>query len=146
MDWNAVFGLANMAVLPGWAILILGPRSRPWLMAIPGVVLPLALAVLYAGLILGYFFGVEDGGFNSVSQVRALFAVDPVLVGGWVHYLAFDLFVGTWLARHMDGAAISRLIQAPILALTFLFGPIGLLLGMATIAGARHLTTLPQEA
>lgn len=39
-----------------------------------------------------------EGGFGSLDEVRALFAVPGLLVAGWVHYLAFDLFVGVWIA------------------------------------------------
>ncbi len=45
---------------------------------------------------------------------------------GWVHYLAFDLFVGLWIARDADAKGFSRILQAPILAATFLAGPLGL--------------------
>ena len=50
---------------------------------------------------------------------------------GWVHYLAFDLFVGLWIARDADAKGFSRLLQAPILFATFMAGPLGLLLWLA---------------
>ena len=89
--------------------------------------------------------GVEDGGFNSIAEVRALFMSDPVLLAGWVHYLAFDLFLGIWIAEQADRIHIHRIIQAPVLAATFLFGPIGLLLHLGLAAGARFRaqTVLP---
>lgn len=59
--------------------------------------------------------------------MRTLFASDPVLVAGWVHYLAFDLFVGIWIAEQADALGLSRWLQAPILVATFLLGPLGLL-------------------
>ena len=39
-----------------------------------------------------------------------------------------DLFVGIWIARDADAKFFSRLLQAPILLLTFVAGPAGLLL------------------
>ena len=42
---------------------------------------------------------VAGAGFNSIAQVRALFSVDRALVAGWIHYLAFDLFIGSWEVR-----------------------------------------------
>ena len=47
---------------------------------------------------------------------------------GWIHYLAFDLFVGTWISRNADAHKISRWFQIPILFFTLMAGPIGLLL------------------
>ena len=76
----------------------LSPRRWPALLAFIRFGLIGALSLTYAVLILVYFFRVEGGGFGSIAEVRALFMSDPVLVAGWVHYLAFDLFIGTWIA------------------------------------------------
>jgi len=70
----------------------------------------------------------EGGGFGSIGEVRILFANDSALTAGWLHYLAFDLFVGTWIARDGLAARVPALLIIPCLALTFLFGPAGLLL------------------
>jgi hypothetical protein len=137
MDWDNLFSLANAAVLPGWAILVLGPRRIGWLMALPQAVIPLGLSLLYAALALGHMMTVPGGGFGSIGSVRALFLSDPVLLAGWVHYLAFDLAIGAWAAGRMDVAGVSRLIQAPVLVMVFMAGPLGLLLGALAIAAAR---------
>ncbi|MBI2255447.1 MAG: DUF4281 domain-containing protein [Proteobacteria bacterium] len=136
MDWDALFQAASTAALIAWAALILLPR---WAMLIGTLRYGLlgALALLYVTLIFGYFFTVEGGGFNSITEVRALFASDAVLIAGWVHYLAFDLFVGLWIAERTDAMCLSRLVQAPILAATFMFGPLGLLLFYAILAAGR---------
>jgi len=136
MDWNTVFEGANTLALLAWAALILLPRWPVLIAALRfGVVS--ALALLYVTLIFGYFFTVEGGGFNTIAEVRALFASDPVLVAGWVHYLAFDLFVGLWIATQADATRLSRFLQAPILAATFMFGPLGLALFYALLAAGR---------
>jgi hypothetical protein len=71
-----------------------------------------------------------------------LFASDPVLVAGWGHYLAFDLLIGVVLADRMDRAAVPRLLQAPVLLATFMFGPVGWLLGMLTEAATQRRANL----
>jgi hypothetical protein len=53
--------------------------------------------------------------------------VDHALAAGWLHYLAFDLFVGTWVARRAGDLGLPHLAIVPVLALAFLFGPAGLL-------------------
>ena len=68
-----------------------------------------------------------DGGFGSLEAVRRLFDVPGLLVAGWVHYLAFDLFVGAWIAERAGAIGLPHLIVLPLLALTFLFGPAGFL-------------------
>lgn len=132
---DTIFGLGNQTALIGWAILIFLPRRFPLLLAVPKYAIPAVLALVYSGLMLTQFFSVEGGGFSSIGEVRTLFAHDEVLVAGWLHYLAFDLFVGTWIAERSDEARIPRLIQAFFLVSTFMFGPVGLLLFLVTRAG-----------
>jgi hypothetical protein len=70
-----------------------------------------------------------------------------VLLAGWIHYLAFDLFVGRWIASEADKMGISRLIQGPILFGTFMFGPLGLLVFHILSAGlAKYETVLGRNA
>jgi hypothetical protein len=133
MTADDLFGLASAAVLPGWLILIFAPRGGKlaggwvWLNRVPALILPLGLSALYAGLILT-FFSASGSGFGSIDAVRMLFASDYGLVAGWVHYLAFDLMVGAMMASKMDQIGLSRLSQAPLLGLIFMFGPLGVLL------------------
>lgn len=97
------------------------------------------LCGLYAVLIPMVFADVPGGGFGTLAAVQALFASPAVALAGWVHYLAFDLFVGLWIAARADAAGVSRWLQAPVLATTFLFGPIGLLLFAAVVGVERVL-------
>ena len=141
MDWNALFGLANTAALAGWAGLLVLPR---WGVLLRGLQFGLigAFCVIYAGIVFVAFFPVQGGGFSSIAAVQALFASPAMVVAGWVHYLAFDLFIGIWIARHADAAGISRILQVPLLLATFMFGPLGLLLYYGTrapLAGTRVL-------
>jgi hypothetical protein len=79
---------------------------------------------------------ISDGGpagrppadFTTLAGIMALFDSPGGATIGWIHYLAFDLFVGIWIARNADVHKISRWLQAPILFFTLMAGPIGLLL------------------
>ncbi|MGF1457246.1 MAG: ABA4-like family protein [Alphaproteobacteria bacterium] len=146
MTPETLFGLANQIALVGWLILVFGPRRYDWLFFVPQYIIPFALGLGYGGLMFVNFFSVEGGGYSTLDSVRALFENPHVLVAGWVHYLAFDLFVGAWIARQADALGITRLIQIPILLATFLFGPVGLVLflvfkaahGAAALRAARE--------
>ena len=81
-------------------------------------------------LLIGLYFFQAEGGFDNLANVQLLFTNPMATLAGWVHYLAFDLFIGCWIARKADELHISRLIQAPILLATFMFGPFGYLLFM----------------
>ncbi|MEL7197931.1 MAG: ABA4-like family protein [Pseudomonadota bacterium] len=132
---EVVFGWASQAAMLGWVILIFLPRRWPQLLFIPRYLIPFGLSLLYAGLAFAHFFTVEVGGYSSLDQVRTLLSKDEMLLAGWVHYLAFDLFIGGWIAVEADKLGFNRLIQAPILVATFLFGPVGLALFLTMRAG-----------
>ena len=117
-------------------VLLLAPRRMAVLGWVPRMVVPGVIAIVYTAL-MGAHFASTEGGFGSIAAVRALFSSDPVLVAGWGHYLAFDLLIGVLLADRMDRAGVTRLLQAPVLLTTFMFGPAGWLLGIVTEAAAR---------
>ena len=145
MTYETIFNIANGAAGLAWVWLILLPRWKPMDMAIFLGLIP-ALSSAYSALVFVHFFEVQGGGFGSIAEVRQLFSSDPVLVAGWIHYLAFDLFVGWWIAREADSVGMSRVIQAPLLAATFLFGPLGLLLFHIIKAGNTSISTLSAKA
>ena len=145
MTYETVFNIANGAAGLAWACLIFLPRWKQINSAVFFALIPL-LSLAYSALVFVHFFDVQGGGFGSIAQVRQLFLSDPVLVAGWIHYLAFDLFVGWWIAREADSEGMSRIIQAPLLAATFLFGPLGLILFHIMTAGKTSISTLSAKA
>ena len=136
--WDTVFAIANGLALVMWFALIALPRWPALLAAVLylGIgLLCLAYAVGLVGILTGGFDpGTGQGGsadFTSIEGVRAIFATDGGTTIGWIHYLAFDLFVGLWIARDADAKGFNRFVQAPILLATFLAGPLGLLIWLA---------------
>jgi hypothetical protein len=131
MDWAFVFSAVNMLALIAWTALILLPRWPALLSAVLylGVgLLCLTYATGLIGLLSGMIPNPQGGGadFSTIAGVRAIFASDAGVTIGWTHYLAFDLFVGLWIARDGDAKNLSRFLQAPILLATFIAGPLGL--------------------
>lgn len=131
MGWEAVFASVNLMALVGWAALILLPRWPALLSAVLYLGVGL-LCLVYATGLIGVVSGLipNPGGggadFTTIAGIRAIFATDAGVTIGWTHYLAFDLFVGLWIARDGDAKNIGRIVQAPILLATFLAGPLGL--------------------
>lgn len=135
--WSVIFGATNLIALAAWAILILLPR-RPAATASVlylGIgLLCLVYTVVLVLLVSGAVDPMRDAGLPphdmsdySIEGLKSLFRSDGAIVLGWTHYLAFDLFVGLWIARDADAKDFSRLAQAPALLATFLAGPLGLL-------------------
>lgn len=137
-----IFELGNTTALVGWIVLILLPR-RWGIVWIPQYAIPALLSFVYAALVLTTFFRGGEGGFGSIEDVRTLFQNDAALTAGWLHYLAFDLFIGAWIARQSDVAGIPRPIQAVFLAGTFMFGPVGLILFLLTRGMMAGLVARP---
>ncbi len=139
MTWDQAFSLSNMLAMLGWIVLLLAPRRIEALGLAVRYAIPLALSVLYTAIVAVHFAG-SGGGYGSIAAVRTLLSGDPMLVAGWVHYLAFDLFVGTIVAERMDRVGVHRIVQAPVLVLVFMFGPVGFLAALM-IEGVLRLRT-----
>lgn len=129
MTAEQLFSILNTVTLAAWLLLVLLPRVR-WTATLLPVAVPLLLAVVYTVLIAASLPWGE-GGFSSLASVSALFDNRLALLAGWTHYLAFDLFIGGWEVRDAQQRGIPHLLIVPALALTFLFGPAGLLLYLA---------------
>jgi hypothetical protein len=140
MPPELVFSIASYFAMAGWLMLAIGIVLNNKLLRdfVAGRVVPLILAVGYTMLILIFWSGSE-GGFGSLGDVNRLFANPWLLLAGWVHYLAFDLFMGAWIARQTANEHLPRLILIVLLPLTFLFGPAGYLAFEATRFIAQRL-------
>ena len=138
MTAEQVFSIANTTALLGWLLLVvLG--TRRWVpQLVTGAIFPLLFAILYTFLIAAHWGDTPGGGFSTLAQVSTLFSNHWLLLAGWVHYLAFDLFIGSWEVRDAAKHGISHWLTIPCLALTFFLGPVGLLLYLALRLGMRR--------
>ena len=139
--WQSLFVLTNVVAFACWAMLAFLPR-RPIVMASVLFFGVGMLCLVYAGMFVALFGGLADpvrvAGAQSADitnytlpGLRTLFLSDGGIVLGWTHYLAFDLFVGQWIARDADNKGFHRLVQLPFLFATLMAGPIGLLAWLA---------------
>lgn len=144
IDPATAFNLGGKLAMLGWLALLISlfvERVGPIAQTAARMAIPALLAIAYGLFIWTGFVEAEGGGFGSIAEVRALFASDSALTAGWLHYLAFDLFVGSWIVADGLKRRIPALLILPCLPLTFLFGPLGLLLFLALrIAFLRRQT------
>ncbi len=154
MPWEAIFGYANLYAMLCWAVLAFAPQRERFVTPLfyAGVGL---LALAYAALITGLLGGLIDGGqgggggtpdFTTLAGVQALFDSQGGATIGWIHYLAFDLFVGIWVARNADRHGYFRIVQIPILFFVLMAGPFGLVLYLLlrlTCKGRPEDSTVP---
>ena len=134
MNWDTIFQLANYWAIAAWialAFLPRGPKILALILYLGVFLLCLAYTVLIAGFLSG---GIDPGGpgsggdLTTLAGVMKLFDTPGGATLGWIHYLAFDLFAGLWIARDADQKGFGRIAQVPFLLLTLLAGPVGLFL------------------
>jgi hypothetical protein len=133
VSWENAYLALNFSVVPAWALLVFLPRAGVTKAVVHSALYPVVLGLVYvASLGAAMFFGqsAPDAQMVSLSGVMALFSHPNGIITGWTHYLVFDLFVGAWIARDAQRRSVPHLATVPCMLLTFLFGPVGLLLYM----------------
>lgn len=144
---DTLFSLTSGLAMIGWAGLLLLPGQRFVVMILARVLIPVTIAGVYIYLMATSLDAAPaDSGFSSLAEVKALFTVDALILAGWVHYLAFDLFVGTWEVTDSRREGIPHLLVIPCLILTFMAGPIGLTLYFLIKYVRRAFHARPAEA
>jgi hypothetical protein len=128
MSPDSVFQLCSTIAMLGWIILLLlSPFWSSFDKFLIGIVITL-FGIVYAWLIFQVFTPGDFQKFSSLDGVMELFTDKTAVTAGWVHYLAFDLMVGIWIKKNGLKYTIHHMLLVPCLLLTFMLGPIGLVL------------------
>lgn len=143
---STLFLVANNAVLPFWLLLAFAPHHRVTRTLVHSMLGPAVFALLYLALLIAGPFAdpppPNSGSFFSLEGVQTIFENPWAALTAWVHYLAFDLFVGAWEVRDAKRHEVPhRYIVIPLF-FTLMLGPVGLLLYL----GVRRWSHGPVEA
>jgi hypothetical protein len=140
---DTIFSVSGALAMLGWAGLILLPGQRWVVEVLARVIIPVVIAAAYIFLMAAnYGTAPADGNFGSLAGVASLFSVQELLLAGWIHYLAFDLFVGSWEVTDARANGVHHLLVVPCLFVTFMAGPAGLALYF--IVKYTHRAVRPQ--
>lgn len=127
MNPSAIFSFGNSFVLIGWILLLAIPNwKHTQTLVLGGVVF--VLSIIYAFVLISGLGSFSLDSFSTLENVKKLFSEDQAVALGWVHYLAFDLFVGAYIVRKSQELGISRWLYSLALPFTFMFGPVGYLI------------------
>jgi hypothetical protein len=137
MSPEQLFSITNAVAVLSWVLLAVLPGRRWVTEVITGKAVPIFFALLYI-MIVATTFGRSEGSFSTLSGVATLFSNPWLLLAGWLHYLAFDLLIGTWQARDARERGIPHLLLVPCLFMTLMFGPAGWLIYMAVRTVRSH--------
>ena len=134
------FTATNTVALLAWIVLVAVPGRRFVSHRLCAVLVPGLLAAAYAAVIGWKLLenGLPPGDVTKIDGLRAVFADDWVFAAAWTHYLVFDMVVGAWIARDAVRLGLPWPIRTVALVLTFLAGPVGFLLHVATRFALRR--------
>jgi hypothetical protein len=128
MSPDTIFRLCSTVTLFAWLLLIIvSPLWKRTDKLLIGIVITL-FCIVYAWLIFSIFKPADIEKFNTLDGVMALFTNKTLVTAGWLHYLAFDLMTGIWIVNNARKYSINHWLTVPALLLTFMLGPVGLLL------------------
>lgn len=124
---HSIFSLCNSLAMFSWIALVVLPRQI-WTRRVVQSVVIVLFAIIYTVIVTRTLKPGDLSSFGSLEGVMSLFTQPEAVLVGWVHYLAFDLMVGLYILNSGQKHNIPHLILVPCLFLTFMLGPIGLLL------------------
>ena len=138
---ETLFSVSSTFAMAGWILLVIGiVLDKPLLRdTIAGLWIPLILAAAYT-VFIAVFWWDAQGSFDSLAEVQKLFTWPWVALAGWVHYLAYDVFIRALMARRLMEAKRSRLLLIPILPLAFMFGHIGFVMAQSLLIARKEST------
>jgi Domain of unknown function (DUF4281) len=126
MSLETIFSLASLAAVIGWLALLAAPLARPRLIIVARL-MAIILCAAYFTQLFTITQPVQGGSFSTLAGVTALFSLPGNVMLGWTHFLAFDLFVGSWEIENAGKLGLPHWAMIVPLFLTFMLGPIGLL-------------------
>jgi len=130
--FEVIYLWGNLIVSPLWLLLIFLPSSNLSKVLINSITIPLLFSIAY--IYVGYqIFLLEIPIYNAfnlyqgIDELYALFADEGFLLIFWLHFLAINLFVGSWMARDGVRNNIAKKIIFIPLIFAYFAGPVGLL-------------------
>ena len=123
----------NLCIIPLWLMLIIIPNSKFTQFFVNSIILPLILSTTYVYLIYQTIL-MEEPIFDifrlylSLDNLYTVFSTESFLLIFWLHFLALNLFLGSWVSRDVVKYNISKSLAVVPLILIYFTGPVGLVL------------------
>ena len=133
LTFENIYMWTNFGVLPFWLMLIIIPNSKFTQFFVNSIIIPLILSATYTYIIYQAIL-MDEPIFDffklylSLDNLYTLFATESFLLVFWLHFLALNLFLGSWISRDGIKYNISRNLVFVPLILVYFTGPLGLVL------------------
>ena len=133
LTFENIYLWINFGILPFWLMLIILPNSKFTQFFVNSIILPLILATTYIYIIYQTILLDESiidifKLYLSLDNLYTIFATESFLLIFWLHFLALNLFLGSWIARDGVKYNMSRGLVSVPLILVYFTGPLGLVL------------------
>ncbi|MCA9836976.1 MAG: DUF4281 domain-containing protein [Trueperaceae bacterium] len=126
---STIFALSSLLVMPFWFLMIFLPRWRWTKRLLASVWVSALAAVLYTALVLPQIAQVLPAVLNpNLAEIASLLSTERGATIAWVHFLAFDLFVGRWVYLDSQNRQLSSWLISPTLFFVLMLGPFGFVL------------------
>ena len=131
--FETIYLWTNLGILPFWLMLIFIPNSRVAQIFVNSIILPLILATAYVYTIYQSIL-LDEPVFDvfklylSLDDLYTIFATESFLLVFWLHFLALNLFLGSWVSREGVKYSVPRGLVFIPLILIYFSGPVGLVL------------------
>jgi len=130
----AMFWISSILIIPFWSLMWFMPQhelTRRFVGDIRWSVLPLLIPYVILALPNAPNILITFASQMPTPEIVVdLFQDDEVIVLGWLHFLAFDLFIGRYVWLRMLSTKRPIYVSTPILILCTLMAPLGFLLGL----------------
>ena len=123
----------NIGVIPFWLMLIFLPNSKLGSIFVSSIFPIFILSGAYVYIFYKSFLGSYDFSNNftlylGINNLSELFTNSEFLIIFWIHFLAIDLFCGSWISRDGSRLLISKYLMFVPLIITYFIGPLGILI------------------
>ena len=129
MIYETIFNIFNSGILFFWILLLVFPKKvfTQKIIAFPWVPLVIAIGYVY---FLSTTTGTFSADFSSLYGLTEMFqnAKPRGVAAGWLHYLAFDFWVGCWMLKNSQEKRVKHVWIILPLICTFVLGPLGIIL------------------
>ena len=133
LTFENIYLWTNFGILPLWLMLIMIPNSKFTQFFVNSIIVPLILSATYTYIIYQAIL-MDEPIFDffklylSLDNLYTLFATENFLLVFWLHFLALNLFLGSWISRDGIKYNMPRSLVFLPLILVYFTGPLGLVL------------------
>ena len=123
----------SIGVLPFWFILIFFPQSNICRYFVTSIFPYLVLGSVYTYLLFllykfDYNFLDNFKLYLGIIELNDLFSDNFFLITFWTHFLAINLFCGSWIVRDSQKLLINKFLIIIPLLITYFIGVLGIFL------------------